>query len=267
MKNNTVTILGARGSVSVSGAAFSRYGGATTCVLVCLGGETVVLDAGTGLLHLPEELLSLPELPLLLSHPHVDHLIGLPMCAYALHPGAHLALYAASRGGLDARAQVERLLSPPLWPVGPEALPGRISWHELPAALRFGPLRVDTMEGVHPGGVTLLRLTGGGKRVVFATDCTLTEALLPDLRAFAADCDLLLCDGQYSDGEWCASAAFGHSRWTDAARLARDCGAKQARILHHDPRHTDDMLDAAEAEAARICPQCRFAREGEVICL
>ena len=66
---NSVSVLGTRGSVPVSGPAFSHYGGATTCFLVHLAGQYLLLDAGTGILHLPEEVLSVRTLPLILTHP------------------------------------------------------------------------------------------------------------------------------------------------------------------------------------------------------
>ena len=49
---------------------------------------------------------------------------------------------------------------------------------------------------------------------------------------------------------------------THAAQFARDCRAKQVRIVHHDPFHSDATLDAASAEIG-----VPFAREGEVILL
>lgn len=261
----SVTILGARGSVPVSGAAFARYGGATTCVLVQAGKQFVVLDAGTGLLSLPREVLEQPSLPLLLTHPHADHLLGLPLCPYAMKKGARLDVYAAPRGGLDARAQVCRLMSPPLWPVEPEALPAEVCFHDLPQTLHFGPLVVDVMEGNHPGGVSLLRLEAGGKRIVFATDCTLNDELRLSLREFARDCDLLLCDGQYSNAEWDGRANFGHSSWGYAARFAQGCGVRRLRIIHHDPLRTDEVLDEAAGELHELDPDFDFAKEGECI--
>ena len=278
MDDNTVTILGARGSMSVSGAEYLRYGGATTCVLVRLSGKSALLDAGTGLMNPPPDLLDAPSLPLLLTHAHADHLLGLPLCPYVMRRGARLEVYAARRGGLDAEAQIRRFLSPPLWPVGPDALPADIRFHDLPAELYLdadgraasreaGGIRVESMAGAHPGGVSLLRLEGGGKSVVFMTDCTLTAALRPAALDFARDCSLLLCDGQYSDEEWPECAGFGHNSWRDAAKFARECRARQARIVHHDPFHTDAMLDAAAAEIEALCPGCAFAREGEAISL
>ncbi len=216
-----VTILGARGSVPVSGQAYARYGGATTCVLLRFGTEYVVLDAGTGLLYLPDDAMAQPSLPLLLTHPHADHLLGLPLCPYAMKKGARLDIYAAVRGGLDARAQVEALLAPPLWPVGPDALPADIRFHELADGMRLGEVGVRTLEACHPGGVTLLRLDAQGKSVVFATDCTLDDEPPPRLADFARECDLLLCDGQYRDDEWACRSNFGHSSWGRVTRFTR----------------------------------------------
>ena len=62
-------------------------------------------------------------------------------------------------------------------------------------------------------------------------------------------------------------AGFGHNTWKTAALLGLDCGAKNVRIIHHDPTHSDSVLDAAGAEIRAIHPMSAFAREGEVIAL
>ncbi len=265
MQADIVKILGARGSVPVSGPAFAHYGGATSCYFVRLAGQPVVLDAGSGILSLPAVLA--PEerrLPLLLTHPHVDHLLGLPMCGLVFDPACRIDFYAARRGD-DAAAQARRLVSPPLWPVGLEALPAKICFYDLPAELTIGPVRIRSMEGVcHPGGVSLLRLDGGGKSVALVTDCTLTDAIRQKAAAFARDCDLLLCDGQYCPEEWAKLAGFGHNTWTAAAEFGRLCGAKQTRIVHHAPGRTDEEIAAAAGE---LEPDCAFAYEGEEVFL
>ena len=262
-----VTILGARGSVPVSDPACAAYGGATTSVLVSLEGQFFVLDAGTGILRLPPEALEQPSLTLLLTHPHLDHINGLSMCPFVMRKGAKLDIYAALSGSETIRDVLKKLYSPPVWPVLPTQFPAELSYHLLEDQLRIGDVEIASLDGVHPGGVKLLRLTGGGKSVVFATDCTLTEAFYPKAVEFARGCDLLLCDGQYSDAEWAHRAGFGHNTWKTAARLGRDCGAKAVRITHHDPTHSDAVLDAAAGEILAIHPTSAFAREGEVIAL
>jgi len=262
-----VTVLGARGSMPVCGPQYDKYGGATTCVLASLGGKTLLLDAGTGIMNLPEELMEKPELSLLLTHAHADHLLGLALCPYTMRPGHRLNVYIKTRGGLDGKAQAARLFSPPLWPVELEKLPADIRFYPLEDSMDIDGVRVDTLEGTHPGGVSLLRLSAGGKTVAFMPDFTLTEENLPDYARFARGCDLLLADGQYGPQEWEARKDFGHSTWVMAARLAKECGAKAVRIIHHDPGRTDDMLDAAAEEIAAVCPGCAFARGGEKVAL
>lgn len=249
----------------MSGEAFARYGGSTTCVLVCLNGQYIVLDAGTGIMNLPEKALAQTTLPLLLTHPHVDHLLGLPMCPYVMRRGARLDIYGKPRGGLSPREQAERLISPPLWPIGPDSFLAELGFQDLPETMQLGAVRVDTMEGNHPGGVSLLRLEAGGKRFVFATDCIISDALRPKLAEFARDCDLLLVDGQYTEDEWPSRSTFGHSTWRMAAELGRACGAKRLRVTHHDPQHTDAMLVPLDAALQAEKPTFCFAREGETI--
>jgi len=262
-----VTVLGARGSLPACGPEYAAYGGATTCVLVCLGGKTVLLDAGTGLMALPDAAMALPALPLLLTHPHADHMLALALCPYVMQQGRRLDVYCKARGGLDGAAQAGRLFSPPLWPVKLDMLPAEIRFRPLERSMDLDGVRVDAIEGTHPGGVSLLRLSAGGKSVAFLTDCMLTEENLPGYARFARGCDLLLADGQYSPQEWETRKGFGHSTWTMAARLAKESGAAAARVIHHDPCRTDAMLDAAAAELAAVCPACVFARQGETIVL
>lgn len=262
-----ITVLGARGSVPVSGKAFSRYGGATTCALFRAGEQYVVLDAGTGLLSLPETAMRRSPLPLLLTHPHADHLIGFPLSPCAMNADLRLDVYAANRGDLDARAQMERLLAPPLWPIGPDMLPADIRFHELTETLHFGGVTVESMEGEHPGGVSIFRLTANGTRTVFATDVTLNDTLEPKFAEFVRGCDLLLCDGQYHDEEWSARSTFGHSSWGYVARFARECGVQRLRIIHHDPRRTDADLDRAAESLRAPGTDYDFAKEGEELTL
>ena len=155
----------------------------------------------------------------------------------------------------------------PLWPVLPQSMGSQMTFAPAENSFAVGVIQVETMKGVHPDGVTLFRLTGEGKTVVYITDCTLTPELLPAVRDFAAGADLLLCDGQYSPEEFITRSGYGHSEWTAAARLGLDCGAKQTRIIHHDPSHTDVVLDDVRRRVEEINPACRPGQEGEVIVL
>jgi len=90
---NSVVILGTRGSCPASGKEYVRYGGATSCYVVRLAGTPVIIDAGTGILRLGEALRSGEKhIPLILTHPHLDHLSGLLMCPLMHDPSGSIDL-------------------------------------------------------------------------------------------------------------------------------------------------------------------------------
>ncbi|MBR2483911.1 MAG: MBL fold metallo-hydrolase [Oscillospiraceae bacterium] len=96
---NTVTLLGTRGSMPCSGKEYLRYGGRTTCILVQLASETLLLDGGSGMAFLKAESVPLRRLSILLTHAHVDHLLGLPMSPILAKKNVTVDLYAATRDG------------------------------------------------------------------------------------------------------------------------------------------------------------------------
>lgn len=262
-----ITILGSRGSMPVSGKKHLRYGGATCCILIQHASQAIILDAGTGLMDLSQYLRGEDSLSLILTHPHLDHIIGLPLFSEVFRKDFRIDIYGASRNGLDVQSQIETLMAPPLWPVGPLQLPAKISFYPLKQRFTLRDVIIESEEHAHPGGVSVIRLTIDGKRIVFMTDCTITDENRDQLTSFCQGCDLLFCDGQYSDEEWLARSGFGHNSWNMAARFARDCGAKLTRILHHDPTHSDDILDTAHRQVTGICPNCDIACDGEEIVL
>lgn len=263
----TVTILGCRGSVPVSGERFARYGGATCCITVRTEDSVAVLDAGTGLLELSGKLRGERKIPVLLTHCHIDHILGLPLCPEALSSQYQFHIYGADRDGRDIESQLRALMSPPLWPIGPEQLPAGFVFHPIAPKTELNGMLIEAMDGCHPGGVTVYRLTVNGRRIVYMTDCTITEDNHTALLEFSRNCDLLLCDGQYSDEQWLTRSAFGHNCWTQVARFGLECGAKLTRILHHDPTHSDQTLDTARSEVRTINPACDLAFTREEIIL
>src|SRR5204862_4683433 len=76
---------GARGSFAMSGREFLRYGGNTCSIeLVTDAGLRLLVDLGTGATELAKTLMGSEfgkgqgQLPILLTHTHLDHIQGLP---------------------------------------------------------------------------------------------------------------------------------------------------------------------------------------------
>ena len=107
-------LMGVRGTMPVHGERCRIFGGATSCVFVKMGGEAIILDAGTGLSGgAYREFFGTERFTLLLTHSHVDHIMGLPPFQPLFDPECSGEVYLRTRGGLNARAQVAALMSPP----------------------------------------------------------------------------------------------------------------------------------------------------------
>ena len=73
------TFWGTRGSLACPGPETMRYGGNTPCVeVIGPAGTRLILDAGSGLRRLGANLdRSVKRVDILLTHLHLDHIIGL----------------------------------------------------------------------------------------------------------------------------------------------------------------------------------------------
>ena len=257
-----ITILGVRGSIPTDGKEFSEFGGGTSCVLAETDSQAVFLDAGSGLLHAPD----IGDLPvsLLITHSHLDHIVGIPLSSLFLS-GRKTDLYLKTRDGMSAQEQVSKLMNPPLWPVGLDAYPSETVFHDTEFPFMLGDIKVSGMEANHPGGSTIYRLDHEGRSLVYATDHEHNEEKHKELAEFAKGADLLLYDAQYTEEEYVKMKGYGHSTVAEGMRVFYESGAKKIMFVHHDPRHTDEMLRSMEKELDT--DRASFARAGDVIIL
>src|SRR4029078_2665847 len=85
-----VTFWGTRGSIATPGAETTRYGGDTSCVSVegRDPAHLLVLDAGSGIRRLGLVLEpAVTRIDLMLTHLHLDHIVGLGFFAPLFRPG------------------------------------------------------------------------------------------------------------------------------------------------------------------------------------
>jgi ribonuclease BN (tRNA processing enzyme) len=89
-----------------------------------------------------------------------------------------------------------------------------------------------------------------------------------DLVAFVSDADLLIADGQYTEEEYPKKIGWGHARANTVVDLARQARVKQCALFHHDPMHSDELVDdkvrIAKERLERAAEGCLVfgAREG-----
>src|SRR5215212_4730490 len=100
-----VTFFGVRGSIPTPGPSTARYGGNTACVEVRLAdGTLIVLDGGTGIRELGKQLLSTEfadPIHLFISHPHWDHIMGIPFFAPLFRRETRIIIYPFQPHGVE----------------------------------------------------------------------------------------------------------------------------------------------------------------------
>jgi phosphoribosyl 1,2-cyclic phosphodiesterase len=255
-----VKIWGARGSVPAPGPETARYGGNTSCVEVTLSdGSVIVLDAGTGIRSLGNQLTKDPlHVEILLTHLHLDHIQGLMFFAPCFRSDAELVIWGPASPEASLEDRIARYISAPLSPVEVRELPCGVSFRDAPATeWEIGPATIRAASVTHRGPTLGFRITEGDTSLCYIPDHEPGLAGgLADLEPewisghdLACGASLLIHDCQYLDLEYDAHIGWGHSPVADSLTFARRTDAERVVLFHHDPLHTDDDLDALHADA------------------
>ncbi|HZH10048.1 MAG TPA: MBL fold metallo-hydrolase [Microvirga sp.] len=268
-----VRFWGIRGSTCASGPQFMEFGGHTACVEIRCGERLFIVDAGTGISALGSALGDdVPDtIDILLSHLHLDHVGGLPFFKPALTKERLVRTYCGNLDGDSAMASLEKLFSPPLFPVRLGQFPARFEHIGFKAGetLIFDDgARVETHSLNHPGGATGYRFRHGNRSVCYISDVEHSEAW-PDasLADFVRDTDLMIYDGMFSEAEYPRCRGWGHSTWEKGAELAKAANVKALAIFHLYPGHDDTFIRAQEAAMQAVMPTAFVARERQSIIL
>lgn len=286
-----VRFWGVRGSIPSPGPDTVYYGGNTSCVEVRADGELIILDAGTGLRGLGQELKREFQdrpmrLTMLVTHTHWDHIQGFPFFAPAYDPANRMRILAfeGPRKGLEATLSIQ--MESPYFPITIHAMPSNIEFVELKALdFEVGPIEVRAAFMNHPGVCVGYRLNTSAGAVVYFPDNELYGRLLgtthPDdnesdfarkqdakLQEFIRGAEIVISDAQYDAQEYPNHVGWGHSCVDDVVALAIASGVKQLFLFHHDPDHSDShiaqMLASARSQVARAGSSLKVeaAREG-----
>jgi ribonuclease BN (tRNA processing enzyme) len=243
---------------------FSSYGRQTMSFLLLAQDRAILLDAGSGVGRLvrPDlaaELSDFATVDILLSHYHLDHIIGLSylpaVCAHAdlrLHaPGPPLVDVTAS-GALNG------FLRPPYFSRELGSFPVPVEVLEYTQeSLDIGSLNVRFRRQNHPGGSVGMRF---GDDVAYITD-TVVDTATAD---FVRGVDVLLHEVWLADEA--ESAAHGHAGARGVASIAESAGVRCLAPIHHHPQHRDEDLQVLVDELSACCSvEILLLREGEAL--
>ncbi len=282
---------GVRGSIPTPGPETAFYGGNTSCVELQADGETVILDAGSGLRPLGDTLIKesggIPlNLHLLVSHTHWDHIQGFPFFRPAYQPSNRLRVI----GYLGVRHDLEEVLHNQMdstyFPISMSDMMAQIDVLQVGEVFHCGPVKGHAFYTNHPGKCAGFRFDTSAGAVVYVPDNELNQSgqathmpreTAKHLRArFAetvAGARVLIHDAQYTRAEYVDRVGWGHSCLEDVVELAGEAGVERLVFFHHDPTRTDEDVNRLIRLARKIVADNGWslkvdaAREGYEICL
>ncbi|MEQ8847123.1 MBL fold metallo-hydrolase [Botrimarina sp.] len=232
----------------------------TACVF--LPEAALALDAGTAAFRLLRRvgegaLGESRRLDVVLTHAHLDHVVGLTHLLGMEHAGEPIETVVHAAPEVLAAIR-QHLLAPALFPIQPVT-----RFEPLADPLRLpGGARVDWFPLDHPGGSLGLRVEHGGKSLAYVTDTRPpSQASIDRVRGV----DVLLHEAYFADARRDFAHTTGHCTASQAATVARAAGVGRLVMVHPDPRADEATEAAALAEARRVFSDSQFGHDGQVI--
>ena len=240
MSEFKIKFRGVRGSYPVVDKDFLQYGGNTSCVEVNVGGHLIILDAGTGIVKLGDELTKKYILSgnnaedrkpitamVLLSHIHHDHIQGFTFFRPLHIRSTIVDVYGNVNYNESLSDELATLLFGKSFPLDLGDIGGNLNIHDInetdaiilqknkPPVVKRIENEEDLEENknnvvitfyrsyAHPQeGVLIYKISYKGKTLVYATDKESYTGGDRKLAKFAQDCDLIIHDSQYTTEDY-----------------------------------------------------------------
>ncbi len=234
-----IKFRGVRGSYPLANKDYLKYGGNTSCVEVNVGGHLIIIDAGTGLIELGNELMKEHissgaslyerkpvEATMLLSHIHQDHIQGFTFFRPSHVPTTKLNVFGAANYNENLADELAQLLFTKSFPLDLGDIGANLNIFDVNetdciilddsgmAVKRIvtgdelvpkdGEVVISSYKSyAHPqDGVIIYKIAYKNKSMVYASD---KESYLggdKKLSVFARNCDLLIHDSQYTTDDY-----------------------------------------------------------------
>jgi phosphoribosyl 1,2-cyclic phosphodiesterase len=236
----------------------STAGGNTSCVELRMDDKVFILDCGSGIRLLGNQLLTeefgkgLGKAHIFLTHTHWDHIQGFPFFNPLYVPGNEFHIHSPYP---DLEMRFEDQQREIYFPVPVDYMRSVRTWEVLDPSK---PTMIDGVEVSlallsHPGGSYAFRFAYGGKTMIYATDGEyhrMDQESTAHYVEFFRNADLLVFDAQFSFEQVIDEKRdWGHSTPKMGAELAFRAGVKRLALTHHDPIATDESLWVAVDEA------------------
>ena len=258
-----VKFWGTRGSIPVPGIETIIYGGNTTCLEMTLeSGRKIVIDAGTGIRALGNDLLEARkplDIHLLITHIHWDHILGFPFFDPLYDDSTKITVEGFPTCMKGLRSTFDNKMGDGFFPLQFDDLSANLQYQD---KLSKGSLEIDgvIVESIflqHPQGGFGYKFREGGKTLVFITDNELREDAWigrtpKEYAEFCRGADILIHDAQYIPEEIESRRGWGHSEYSATFNLAHEANVRKLILFHHDPSRTDPEVTALKISCEEL---------------
>ena len=233
-----ITFLGTRGWYSSKGN--------TACILIETKGGNYIFDAGTGIYKIYELLDASKPTCVLLSHFHLDHILGIT-AFQKIFKGKEILIY----GQRGVKKAIDRIMRKPIYPYYFDfpLFNFKVVFKEFKKEQRIFDSVVKIAKLSHADPVVGIRIENKGKSFVYATDTLQCEATVK----LAKDCDILVHETYFSEEEM-KKVKFntGHSTPKEAAEVAKKASAKKLYLFHFNPEYSNEVINKMEKSAKGV---------------
>ncbi len=286
-KEMIIQFWGVRGTLPVPGENSVIYGGNTNCVTLSLAKKHFfIFDAGTGIKKLSNHLLKQKAFPLsakiFISHPHYDHINGIPFFVPLYMKGNEFEFLGAPAGEIKIEKIISDQMDSIYFPITVKEFAAKISYRDLAEeTFNIDDIQIQTQLLNHPGKCLGYRIQYNNQIFCYITDHELYMEDVPYYNQFDVDrlihfiqgADVLVMDSTYTDSEYAQKIGWGHSSVNRVADIADKAKVKLLCLYHHDPDQFDKDIKFKLEEATEILEsrqsktRCIAPREGEKIIL
>lgn len=271
-----IRFWGTRGSNPVSGPEYVKHGGNTCSLEVTYEGETVIIDAGTGIRQLGETLDGKDKINLFIGHTHWDHITGIPFFKPLYQKNCDVTIWSPVGFEQSTKKLFSNMLAYAYFPVRLDEMHSKLSFKELRDSkpIHIGKITIETHYTNHPGPTFGFKITTPSKKIGYITDnemligfhgnpneITLDHPKLKphlDLIEFLKDCDTVIHEAQYFPSEYHTKVGWGHSSIPNATALIKHLSCKEWIVTHHDPAHKDYDLQVKNQVHQDVLKECNI---------
>lgn len=227
-------------------------GGNTTCVAVQTINNLYILDAGTGIRVLGDQIFKNPdkypkEIHIFFTHTHWDHIQGLPFFKPLYLPQYTLHFYS---GFPDIEERLTYQTDERFFPMPISRTASKKFFHHVDIKKPFSiedNIEIHSFPLKHPGGCFSYKFINleNNKIFIFATDVEFTgEDFLErsEYLNYFSYADILILDSQYTLDESFLKIDWGHTSYTMAVNCAVHWKVKNLVLTHHEPAYDDEKI-------------------------